>query len=669
MPEDGPRKPGEGERPTVFLSYSHADQDRARQLAAALEHAGVDVWWDTLIEGGAQFAKSVEAALESCDAVIVVWSRSSVTSDWVLDEASQGREQRKLVPVSFDGTLPPISFRQYLSVDLLGWNGEPDAPQIGAILRGVDAALGRTPADSTTARPHERPRVPSAEAATPRPAFSRRKLLLTASGAAVAGVAGWLAWRSGWPGGGRHGAVTGNSVAVLPFKNLSGDASQDYLSDGLSEELRSTLARNLSLLVMAQASSAKFRDRADDAVTIAEKLGVAYLLDGSVRRSGDVARITADLIDGRTGFSRWSQTFDRALQDIFAVQTEIASTVASALAVEMAPDGGVPKGSAGDLAAQGGTRSAEAYDAYLRGRALYDLSVDEASERAALAQFDAALAADPNYAPAHAARARSLTAIANQYGRPDDLQAMYLAAIESAERAIEIAPGLADAYSTLGFTLFQGRLDARAARAPFEKSRELGAGEATVMARFAQYSARCGRERDAAEGIRRALLLDKLNPLIHRAAGSIEYAARNYAASIAPAREALAMNPKMSRAHAAIGDALFMLGDWPAARTEYMAEPAKDFSAAGLAVVEQKLGDQAAAARAMREIEAEGDRLLYQQAQVLAQWGEVEAAMIRLQQALAVGDSGLVYLRNDPLLDPLRPDPRFGALLARIGFD
>jgi Tfp pilus assembly protein PilF len=351
------------------------------------------------------------------------------------------------------------------------------------------------------------------------------------------------------------------------------------------------------------------------------------------------------------------------------VQTEIARTVASALAAEVDADREAVVGIAGPLAAQGGTRNVQAYDAYLRGRALYDLSVDEATERAALAQFDAALDADPDYAPAHAARARSLTAIANQYGRVRELDDLYSAAIASAQRAIEIAPGLAEAYSTLGFTLFQGRLDARGAREPFEKSRQLGAGEATVMARFAQYCARVGRAREAGEGIERALLLDKLNPLIHRAAGSIEYAARDYAASIEPARRALAMNPQMSRAHAAIGDALFMLGDWPAARVEYLAEPAQDFSATGLAVVERALGDREAAAAAMHAVEAEGDRLLYQQAQVLAQWGELEDAASRLQRALAAGDSGLVYARNDPLLDPLRGDARFRAVLERIGFE
>ena len=134
--------------------------------------------------------------------------------------------------------------------------------------------------------------------------------LLATAGTALTGAAGIIAWRTGRLGGGAT-AVTGNSIAVLPFKNISGDASQDYFSDGLSEELRSTLARNLKLQVMAQASAAKFRDRTEDAVTIASGLGVAYLLDGTVRKSGEVARITADLIDGRTGFSRRSQTGSR----------------------------------------------------------------------------------------------------------------------------------------------------------------------------------------------------------------------------------------------------------------------------------------------------------------------------------------------------------------------
>jgi tetratricopeptide (TPR) repeat protein len=190
------------------------------------------------------------------------------------------------------------------------------------------------------------------------------------------------------------------------------------------------------------------------------------------------------------------------------------------------------------------------------------------------------------------------------------------------------------------------------------------------MARYAQFSARIGRERAAADAIARALLLDPLNPLIHRAAGSIEYAARRYAESIPHARRALALNPRMSRAHAAIGDALLMLGRSQEARAAYAAEPVEDFRLTGAAIVERRLGNTAAAAAAKSAlIEDLGDRVLYQQAQILAQWGDPDAAIACLEKAFSIGDSGLIYTRNDPLLDPLRHDPRFVRLLASIGFD
>jgi TolB-like protein len=644
-------------RPTAFLSYAREDQATAAPLARALEAAGLEVWWDTKIEGGAAFSQAIQVALESSDAVIVLWSRASIGSDWVLDEAATGRRLKKLVPVSLDGTEPPLGFRQYQVIKLASGHGNAESDQVAAIIRAVGAAAGHAL--------HHLPHAASAQTAPDR--MSRRRLLVGATGAALAGAAGWLTWRRGLLGNNR--AASGNTVAVLPFANLSGDPEQDYFSDGLAEEVRATLARNLNLLVMAEASSAQFRDRKDDAVTIAAKLGVAYLLDGTVRRSGELLRITADLVDGLTGFSRWSQTFDRGVRNVFAVQSEIADAVTNALVVRVAP-GSVPAAGGGSVAASGGTTSVVAYDAYLRGRALYDLSVDEASERAALAQFDAAIAADPNYAAAHAARARSLTAIANQYGKASELTQLYDAAIAAAQRAIAIAPLLADAHSTLGFTLFQGRLDARAAREPFERSRELGAGEATVLARYAQYSARTGRDAAATDAMQRALVLDKLNPLIHRAAGSIEYAARRYSSSIPPLQQALSMNPRLSRAHAAIGDAWLMLGRAEDARAEYTAEPALEFQRTGLAIAEHRLGRVPAARAAMSQLVAEdGDRVLYQQAQVLAQWGDRDAALERLEQALGIGDSGLIYARNDPLLDPLRDDARFARLLHRLGFD
>jgi TolB-like protein/Flp pilus assembly protein TadD len=473
---------------------------------------------------------------------------------------------------------------------------------------------------------------------------------------------GFYAWRH-FAGG--SAVVIDNSVAVLPFDNLSGDAAQAYFSDGLSEEVRSTLTRNLALRVMAKSSSSRFATDRRDATEIAGELGVSYLLRGSVRRQDDVVRVSVNLVEGRTGFDRWSETFDGRLSDAFQVQSDIAYAVADRLSAFVGGDRDDRDG----LAAVGGTSNPTALDAYLRGRTLYDLSSDEASERAALRAFDDALAADANFAAAHAARARSLTAIANQYGSPDENVRLYAEAVTAAERAIALAPALAEAHSTLGFTRFQGQLDARGAREPFEESRRLGAGEATVLTRFAQYAARCGRHDEARDALEPALVRDPLNPLIHRAAGGIAYAGGRFADAIPPLEKALAMNPKLTRAHAAIGDSRLNLGDLDGALAAYAKEPVADMRFAGLAVAHRRAGRNDEADAAMRELRTLGDRVLYQQAQGLAEARAIDEAFDALERAHALRDSGLIYARNDPFLDPLRGDARFNALLERLGFD
>lgn len=639
---------------TVFLSYCRSDQADAARLAAALAEAGLDVWWDHLIEGGAAFAQRIESALEGADAVLVLWSERAVRSDWVLDEAARGRDLHKLVPASLDGTPAPLGFRQYQTVDLRAWRAGGDAKAIDALRRGI-ASVGATPAAPTA------PTQGTARADA-NPDRGRRRLLAGALLAVPAAGLGTFAWRHWGPGG--H-AAAGNSVAVLPFDNLSGDAAQAYFSDGLSEEVRSTLARNLALQVMAKSSSSRFGDSDEDATAIADELGVAYLLDGTVQREGDQVRVSAELIDGDTGFSRWAKTFDHRLTDVFAVQTEIALAVAEALSAYVGGKGA----SRAALVAVGGTTEPAALDAYLRGRMLYDLSADEASERAALAQFDLAIDADPRFAAAHAARARSLTAIANQYGRADENPAMYAEAVAAAGRAIALAPALAEAHSTLGFTRFQGQLDVRGARGPFERSVAIGAGEATVQARFAQYAARCGRFDEARTALAAALVRDPLNPLIHRAAGGIAYAERRFAACLDPLQKALSMNPKLSRAHAALGDARLNLGDIDGAASAYAKEPVADMRLAGLAIARHRAGRDAEARDAFAALQALGDRVLYQQAQVQAQFGWGDEALATLAKARRLGDSGLIYSRNDPFLDPLRGEARFTALLDGLGFD
>jgi TolB-like protein len=631
-------------RSNVFLSYARADRPVAAQIAEALNAAGYDVWWDALIEGGAAFAKAIEVALERADAVVVLWSKTSVTSDWVRDEAGRGRDLKKLVPVSLDGMPPPLGFRQYHAIDIRELRGATAGHHIELIVRGIRALANPAPG------------LQPFMAAAPR--ASRRGVMLGAGAAALLG-SGLFAWQRGLFGS----KAVGNSIAVLPFSNLSGDPAQAYFSDGLSEELRAALARDARLKVMAQTSANQFRDRKEDITSIAAKLGVAFLLGGSVRHAGDVVRIAAELIDGKNGFSRWSQTFDRQLSDVFAIQSEIAGVVANALGANIFT-GGKP-------AAQsvGGTRNVLAYDAYLKGRALYTLNSGEDSARAALAQFEAAIAADPDYAAAHAARARSLTAMASSFAPADQLRSLNAQAIASARRAVALAPNLADAQSVLANILLYSGLDVRPPRDAFERSRALGQGDASVLARFAIYAATIGRAADAEKAMARALELDPLNPLVQRAAGFIRISAHRYAAALPYYQQALALNPKLSGAHARIGEALLALGKLAEARAAFEAEPNDMTRLPGLAIVERRLGNSAAAKAAMATLVSDlGDSALYQQAQVLAQWGDRKAAVAALERAYAAGDSGLLDAHNDSLLDPLRHEPRFLQLLKAMGF-
>ena len=641
----------------VFLSYSREDRSQAEAVVRALEARGCRVWWDGLLVGGIAFANTTEQALESAAAVIVLWSKISVESHWVRDEATRGRDRGCLVPATLDGTMPPLGFRQYQVIDLTRWRGRNDAPEMDAMHYAIRAASGS--ASGAPPRPAQAPRA----------AWTRRSWLLGTGGvgAATLAGAGWFWWRRTTPA---PAVASPNSIAVLPFANLSSDKDQSYFSDGLTGEIRATLARNRRLAVIAQVSSEAAGEGQKDARRIAADLGVAYLLNGSVQRSGGTVRIATELVEGQGGFSRWAQSFDRPMSNIFAVQSEIAAAVASALGSTLTP--GAAAADPGVAAAQdsGGTTNVAAFDAYLRGRALYNRSENEASDRAALAQFDAAIALDPRFAAAHSARARALLSIANQYARADQTATLYDAASQAAVDATTLAPGFADAQSTLGFVLFQGRLDIRGAREAYEKSYQSGAGDATVLGRYALYVALIGNANAAAPAMTRAVELDPLNPLVHRSMASVLYAARRYDDMAAPLERALALNAKVSRVHSALGNMLLQTGRTAAAQKEFTREPQAMSRLTGLAIAQHKLNQTAEANKTWQKLLADlGDSALYQQAQVQSQWGNRDAAMALLQRARKLGDSGLIYAQTDPLLDPLRSLPAFQQLLQQLGFD
>ncbi len=480
-------------------------------------------------------------------------------------------------------------------------------------------------------------------------------LIAGGAGALLAGGGALFAWRDELLGDGA-GART---IAVLPFKNISGDVAQAYLSDGLTEEVRAALARNPGLQVLASTTSNTARDDTGSAIAIASRLGVATLLGGSVQRAGEMVRVAIDLTDGKTGFSIWSRRVDARLTDIFAFQTEIARTVATALSVRMATEDPAP----------GGTRNVAAYEAYLRGKALYNLSRDEATDREAKALFENALAADPDFALAHAALSRVLSSIGSVYAPAREIKPTFAAAIAEGRKAVALAPRLAEGHLALGFATFAGTLDVKGARQPYDLAYRYGRGNGDILLLYALYTVRTGRSGEARSAIRQAVALDSLNPRAHRVAGVIAFATRDFAGGPAHFRRALQLNPTMANARAGLAACLIETGQIDEARRLLAEERSAMFRLTGQAILEHRAGNRAAADKAhaalVREI---GDSALYQQAQIMAQWGRGDTALALLERARAVGDAGLITVASDPWLDPLARDRRFIAFVRRVGF-
>ncbi len=640
-------------RPAVFLSYSRTDQPRARQVIDLLEAGGFDVWWDGRLEGGENYLQTTETALEGADCVVVLWSVTSVDSHWVRDEAQRGRERGCLVPLSIDGTMAPLGFRQFQLLDISSWNGAKDSAEAARILVAARARLGAP-----------EPARPATLQAAPAPAgfsFSRRALML--GGAGLAGGAGLIgAWQFGLLGSARDAAV---SMVVLPFANLTGDSDRKYFSDGLANELRSVLARNPRLRVAAPTSSTAIEG--EDDFAIGKKLGVGHILRGSVQRDAARLRISAELVEIKGGLVRWAESYDRVPEDVFAVQSEIAETVALSLVAQVTTDDEAKRA----LAAQqdvGGTQNVTAFEAFLRGRALYDLSAGEETDRKALVQFDAAIAADPSYAEAHAMRSTMLAAIANNAASDgEESRRLFAQAIAAAERSLALEKRLARGHLALGFALNNGRLERAAAAPHYRAAQQLAPGDADVLRAAASFHAYGADHALATRMIEQVLELDPINARAFRSAGYVALFARDYSQVVTRMERALALNPSIASAQFAIAIARLMQGDAAGGLAAAKAEQGTAYALTATAIAAHRLGDAAGSDAALASLIADYGDSRYQQAEVHAQRGEISDALALLDAAFEALDPGLLWVPNDPLLDPLRGEARFKDLLSRLG--
>jgi TolB-like protein/Tfp pilus assembly protein PilF len=453
-----------------------------------------------------------------------------------------------------------------------------------------------------------------------------------------------------------------HSIAVLPFVNMSGDKEQEYFSEGLTEELLNSLARINELQVAARTSSFSFQGEHPDIATVAHKLNVGAVLEGSVRRSARTMRVTAQLVNGITGFHVWSQTYDRDLGDVLKLQTEIATAVASALKITLL----------GDEAAKievGGTHNAAAFDAHLRALQTYWKVRNGKESEAAIAGFTEAIRLDPDYAVSYADRSVALSAFATQWATTDSAIRIALdKALADARKAVALAPSLGEGHLALA-VVYAGLREFTPALEEYERALALAPGDGRVLRDYGAFAVNMGRTDSGLKSLRRAAELDPLNANSHVYLGAALSTLRRYEEAIATYKEALAVGGDPG-IHVVMGEAYYLLGDLQSARTscEENAREAIDAQFC-LALTYEKLGRHADAEAELKKLKATaGDARAYACATIYAQWGHRAQALEWLETALRLRDPGLEELRTDPLLDPLRKEPRFQAIERALKF-
>jgi TolB-like protein len=452
--------------------------------------------------------------------------------------------------------------------------------------------------------------------------------------------------------------VPEKSIAVLPLLNESGDPKDEYFSDGLSEELIAALAQIRELKVIGRSSSFRFKERKEEPKTIGEKLGVATLLEGTVRKQGERVRIVAELINAADGIELWTRTFDRELKDIFAVQQEIAAAVASSLkATLLGPDQ--------QPAANPATTNTEAHNAYLQGHYYFQRRNLE-DYRKAVGHYDQAIRLDPEYALAYAERSELWTIIGDLAGeRPT----AYPKARSDAEKAVAIARGLAEAHAALGWVRAFAEWKFAEGLSELQRAKELSPANPLTNDLLARVMVYRGRMEEAEQQARQAVELDPLSAAAQFTLGRVLFYAGKLDQADAAGRKMADLQPSASSSHRWQVLAAVQRGDGETALREAQSEPDENIRPFEVALAQHVRGDSKASDAALAVLIANSrDSLAYQVAQIYAMRHETDKAFEWLQIAFDNHDGGMPSLLVDPLLRDLRNDPRYKALVAKMHF-
>jgi TolB-like protein/Tfp pilus assembly protein PilF len=449
------------------------------------------------------------------------------------------------------------------------------------------------------------------------------------------------------------------SIAVLPFVDMSQAKDQEYFSDGLSEELLDLLAKVPQLKVIARTSSFSFKGKEVDIAEIAKKLAVATILEGSVRKSGNTLRVTAQLIRTSDSTHLWSDTHDRELTDVFKVQDEIAAAVVSALKVKL-----LPNQAAVENARR--TTNIEAYNQVLLGKEFFKrTNVDD--WRRSEAAFRQALALAPDYAPAWAGLSQAQSYLSDLEPSAEAVAAEKRDALSSAEKAIALAPDLGDGYEARGFLRYSVLWDWDGARADLDRLAALEPNSSVVPRRRGSLLAGFGRMPEAIAEMRKAIDLDPLSAGAWANLGLYQITEGEYAVARETLRHALVLNPKSSFAAAFAGVNELLDGKTDAASAVFKRSD-DVFGLLGIALVEHTLGHAKESQEALDKlIQNFANGAAYQIADAYAWRGEADKAFEWLDRGYAQRDGGMYLMSADPLLKSLRSDPRFHALRKKMG--
>jgi TolB-like protein/Tfp pilus assembly protein PilF len=631
----------------VFLSYASQDAEIAKTVCESLEAQGTRCWMAPRdVKPGAQYADEIVRAITEAKALILVMSASAVASAHVGREVERAASKRKQIIVfKVDGAPLSASLEYFLSQSQ--WI---DVPALG-----MKAALAKLAEATGDVSPSAG--VPT----TPRPvSFNRttRRVVIAATILVVLGAAVALGLRF-WPGN-RGGstptasAIPDKSIAVLPFVDMSEKKDQEYFADGMAEEIIDLLAKVPGLKVIGRTSSFQFKGKTEDLRSIGNQLGAAYVLEGSVRKSGDRLRVTAQLISTQDGAHLLSQTYDRDLSDVLKMQDEIATKVVRALQVEVGSAYAVSRPS---------LRSKEAYALYLRGAHAADRYERPGWEQAT-SDFQRALELDPSFSEAAAM-------LANEYDYGGSVG--YLTPSEAfrqskhfAELALKLDPNdarphviLADYYSTFAW-------DWTAADRELKQALILAPNDSNILVPAAAFLLTVGRTDEALKQISAAVELDPLEPATYFYLHLVQLRLGRFKEAEAAIRRALEIRPMLAFGQFQLGYVLLARGQPNAALVEFLKEGEDTGRYTGAAVAYFALGRKADSDAALAESIKRTTVFPSGVAGVYAYRRENDEAFKWIDRAYAQKDSLLTRIKFSLEFDNLHDDPRYKAFLKKM---